>query len=482
MIVFGYGRCGGLCPRSLYFSKLFFLLFFNISPPPVYSRSLRMPPKQSSVVFFNHMQTKFSKLPKSQVEFTIELNVEEMKPHLEKAAVRLSGAGKIPGFRPGRAPYDIVAKNFGEMAIYEAAGDKIIPQTLNQAVKEKNLVFVGEPKIEVVKLAPGNPFIFKAIISLMPEIKLGKWQEIKIKKQTKEIGAEEVDKVLKDARKMRASEVLVDRAAAGSDKVLIDLDITQDKVPVESGQAKDHAVFLDEKYYIPGLPEQLVGLRKGEIKEFCLDFPETHYQKHLAGKKADFKATVKGVFERTLPVMDDAFAQGLGQKTMADLRALIENNLKTEAEQREDRRVEIELMGTIVKKSEFGELPEILIVSEKQKMLEELRQNLAEMGLPLEDYLEKMKKTEEDLAKEFSHGAEERVRSALVLREIARAEKIECSDAELEAEKAHVRELYKDNAQIDERLADHGTQSYLANMLVNRKVMKMLKERVVVPG
>lgn len=425
------------------------------------------------------MQTKFSKLPKSQVEFLIELSTEELKPYLEKAVVVLSSAGKIPGFRPGRAPYDIVAKHFGEMAIYEAAGDKIIPSVLNQAVKEKNLAFVGEPKIEMVKLSPGNPFIFKAIISLMPEIKLGKWPEIKIRKQTKEIKAEDIDKVLEDARKMRASEVLVDRAAGGSDKVMIDLDITQDKVPVEGGQVKDHAVFLDEKYYIPGLPEQLVGLKKDEVKEFSLDFPAEHYQKHLAGKKADFKAIVKGVFERIMPVMDDVFAQGLGQKTMVDLRALIENNLKTEAEQREEHRLEIELMEMIVKKSEFGELPEVLIVSEKQKMFEELRQNLAEMGVPLEDYLKKMKKTEEDLGREFSHGAEERVKSALVLREIARAEKIECSDTELAEETARVREMHKDNEQIDERLADHGTQSYLANMLVNRKVMKMLKEKVV---
>ncbi|MBI5022563.1 MAG: trigger factor [Candidatus Magasanikbacteria bacterium] len=425
------------------------------------------------------MQTKFSTLPKSQVEFTIELSVEELKPYLEKAATALSAAGKISGFRPGHAPYDIVAKSFGEMAIYEAAGDKIISRTLNQAVKEKDLAFVGEPKIEVVKLAPGNPFIFKAVISLMPKIKLGKWQEIKIKKQIKKIGAEEVDKVLEDARKMRATEVLVDRAASGSDKVMIDLDITQDKVPVEGGQAKDHAVFLDEKYYIPGLPEQLVGLKKDEVKEFSLSFPEGHYQKHLAGKKADFKATVKGVFERTMPVMDDVFAQGLGQKNMAELRALIENNLKVEAEQREDRRVEIEMIDGIVKKSEFGELPEVLILSEKQKMFEELRQNLAEMGMQLEDYLKKMKKTEEDLAKEFSKGAEERTKSALILREIAREEKIECSDTELVEETARVRETYKDNEHIDERLSDPGTQSYLANMLVNRKVLKMLKEKMI---
>jgi trigger factor len=159
---------------------------------------------------------------------------------------------------------------------------------------------------------------------------------------------------------------------------------------------------------------------------------------------------------------------------------LIENNLKVEAEQREDRRVEIEMIETIVKKSEFEELPEVLILSEKQKMFEELKQNLVEMGTQLEDYLKKMKKTEEDLAGEFSKGAEERTKSALILREIARQEKIEYSDAELAEETVRVRELYKDNERIDERLADPGTKSYLANMLVNRKVLKMLKEKMVV--
>lgn len=425
------------------------------------------------------MKINYKDLPRSQAELAVEINQEELKPYLEKAAVALSVTG-VSGFRPGRAPYEVVAKHFGEMRIYEATAEAAVSRALRQAIQEKKMEIVGEPKVEIEKMAPGNPLVFKIIVSLLPTIKLADWQAMKFKCQPKLTGEAEVEKVLVEARKTRASEVLTDRPAQASDKVTIDLDISQDKVPVEGGQAKDHAVFLDEKYYIPGLPEQLLGLKKDESKEFSLDFPATHYQKHLAGKKADFKVSVKAVYERALPVLDDNFAQGLGQKTMADLRALIESNLKQEAEQKEEQRLEIEIMETLVKKSEINELPEALITAEKQKMFEELKQSLSEMNIPLEDYLKNIKKTEEEIGRDFEKGAAERVKSALALREIARQENIGCSPEELKQETERVREMYKENAQIEERLAEPAVQEHLVRLLINRKAMKMLKEKVAI--
>ncbi len=423
------------------------------------------------------MKINYKDLPRSQVELAVEINQEELKPQLEKAAVTLSATG-VSGFRPGHAPYDVVAKHFGEMRIYEAAAEAAISQAIHQANQEKKMEMVGEPKVEIEKMAPGDPLVFKIIVSLLPKVKLADWPAMKFKRQPKPVGEAEVAKVLEEVRKTRASEVLVDRPAQASDKVVIDMAISQNNVPMEGGQAKDHAVFLDEKYYIPGLPEQLLGLKKDESKEFSLTFPETHYQKHLAGKKSDFKVTVKAVYERTLPALDDIFAQGLGQKTLADLRQLIEDNLKTEAGQKEEQRLEIEIMESLVKKSDISELPEVLMVAEKQKMFEELKQSLSQMNIPFEEYLKNIKKTEEEIGRDFEKGAAERVKSALVIREVAQQEKISCTPEELKQETERVKEVYKENSKIEERLADPGVQEHLANLLINRKTIMMLKEKV----
>lgn len=425
------------------------------------------------------MKLQSHQLPKAQKEFHFEITLEEFKPYLEQAAKILSEAGKIPGFRPGHAPYEMVVKHFGEMAVYEAAGEKAIPQFLSKVLQEEKLEIVGQPQIEIEKLALGNPFAFKAVVSLMPAAKLLNWGSLKFKRNLKAIESQQVDQVIDEARRMRASEVVVDRPAEKKDKVIIDMDISQEKVPIEGGQAKDHIVYLDENYYLPGLAEQLLGLKKGDIKEFSLAFPDTHYQKHLAGKKADFKITVKDVFERILPEPDDNFAQGLGQKTMPDLRNLIENNLKLEAGQKEEQRLEAEILDTLIKKSEFDEIPEILIEAEKHKMFEELKGRLAEMGINSEDYLKNLKKTEQEMAKDFEKGALERVKGALLIRELARQENIFYSPEDLKQEISRLRELYKDNPKIDERLEDSNIQDYVASMLVNRKVMKTLKEKMV---
>lgn len=425
------------------------------------------------------MSTKLNKLSPSQTELIIELNQEEFKPYLIKAAQTISQAADIHGFRPGHAPYEAIVRQFGEMRIYETAAEQAVPQTLTKALLENKIEMVGDPEIVIEKLAPGNPLIFKAKVSLMPLVKLPAWQKLKFKRNPFTASSNEIEKALADIQKGRAKEILVERPAGPGDKVMIDLDIMRDKVPVEGGQAKSHAVYLNENHYIPGFPEQLIGLKAGEIKEFSLDFPEKHYQKHLAGKKADFKVSVKAVYERQLAPLDDDFAKTVGQKTVAELRGVIENNLKLEAGQKEESRLEREIMEALVKEAVIGELPEVLLAVEKRKMLAELKEGLASMSLEWEKYLAELKKTEKDIVDGFKNGAEERVKASLILRQLAREEKVGCSDEELEQEKARARELYKDNAQIEERLLDPVIQNYLATTLINRKIMQMLKEKLV---
>jgi len=250
-------------------------------------------------------------------------------------------------------------------------------------------------------------------------------------------------------------------------------------VPVEGGQTKDHGVFLDEAYYIPGLPEQLLGLKKGSIKNFTLKFPAEHYQKNLAGKDAQFQVTVKDVFTRELPELNDDFAKRLGQVTVADLQKLIRQNLEAEAEQKAEQAAEVELLDGLIAKTNFGEIPDVLIDAEKQKMFDELKASLTENGVTFEKYLSDIKKTEAEIAEQFGKGALDRVKGALLLRVLAEKERIEVSAEEMKEEMDRVRETYHDNPQIEERLKDPDVQDYIKRMFVNRKLMKVLKETAV---
>ena len=420
-------------------------------------------------------------LPDSQAELTIELTPEELKPHLEQAAKQLANEVTIPGWRPGTAPYDVIKRQLGEMKIYEKSLNKVIDKTLWQAIKDKALESVGRPEVEIEKLAPGNNFVYRARVSLLPQIKLADWSKIKIQRQSTLASVDEIDSVLKDIRKNLASEVLVDRPAQKDDKVVIDMDISLDKVPIEGGQSKNHQIFLDENYYIPGLPEELLELKTGDEKSFTLPFPEGHYQKNLAGKNAEFKVMVKGVFERTLPELDDALAIKIGQTSLDSLKNLIKQNLETEKTQKEDRRVDLEIIQALVKGSKFSELPKVLIESEKHKMFAELKSGLEERGINFDDYLKNIKKTPEEITKDFEGGATERVKAALLMRQIAKEKDISNTPEELANELAKIKEMYKDTPNIEDRLAQPEIIDVVATNLTNRKVMEILQQQMIGP-
>lgn len=428
------------------------------------------------------MKIEIKDLPKSQKELTIELSLEEVKPNLVWAAQQLSNANSIQGFRPGKAPADVVQKHFGEMKILEVASEKMLKQSFFQALKEKELETVGAPHIHMEKMAPNNPFIFKATVSILPEIKLADWKKIKVSRQTKTASEEEINKVLNDLRKMQAKETIVERPATKADKMIVDMDISLDKVPVEGGQSKNYSIYLDEDFYLPGLADKLIGAKQGDILKFQHDFPEAFYNKTLAGKKADFKVNVKGVYERVLAELNEEMAKGLGQKSMEDLKKVIKENLEAEAIQKEEQRVEIEILQTIVKQTEFTDIPEILIDEEKQKMFAELKQGLEQQGLSFEDYLKNIKKTEEEIAQNFTKGAEERAKTALALRQIAKEEKVAVTPEELEQEMNRVKEMYKENDKIEERLNDPEIQNFIAVSLLNRKVLHLIKDLILGDG
>jgi trigger factor len=426
------------------------------------------------------MQCTTKKLPKGMVEIACEAGLEDIRKDLDRAAAEISKEKPIQGYRPGKAPYDVVKQRFGEMAIYEAALPDVVRRVYVKAVVDGNIRTFGEPQINVTRLAPGNPISFTASVAVVPAItSLADFRKLKVVSKPKAVEEKSVDEALGELRKMQTKEVRVEREAKAGDKIVLDMDLSQSGVPLDGGQARDHSVYLDESYYVPGMKEQVLGLKAGDKKRFTLKFPDTHYQKHLAGRDVDFDVTVKEVFELQHPALDDAFAKTVGQETMDGLRSLIRKNMETEAKEKEAQRAELELLEKIVDKSKFEEVPDAIVGAEVDRMLHELKHGVNERGIEFEEYLRNIKKSIDDLRLEFSSQAIKRIKTAIVVREIGEKEGILATDEEVMGEVQKLMNSYAHDAESQERIRSEEYQDYLRTTIRNKKVLEMLRKEAV---
>jgi len=435
----------------------------------------------------NFMKINKTDLPKSQMELIIELSHDELMPYLEDAAREVSTQKKIEGFRPGKAPLDVVLKQSGEMYVYQIAASKAIDGTIDKALAENELEIIDQPKIEVQKLAPNNPFTFKATVALVPNIELCDLSKIKIKpKQEIKIEEKEITKVLADLQKMRAKETLTDKKAEKEDKVELNFNTFVDNVPIEGGQAQKHQVVLGSNQMIPGFEDNLLGLSKDEEKEFKLNFPKEYHAKHLAGKEATFKIKVTGIYKVEMAELNDEFGKELGLKDLAGLKSNVEMNIKNEKEQKENQRIELDIINELIEKSTFEELPDVLIEQETHKMLHELEENLSRQSMKMEDYLKHLKKTESELRLDFTQDGIKRVKTGLLIRHIAKKEKIQADPKDVDAEVEKTIASYKMHPQysgktdeLEKNLNTENARHYFSNVIINRKTVQFLKDTVL---
>jgi len=425
------------------------------------------------------MQQTLKKLEKSQIELVITVTPADYEKDMLAAATRLSERAAIHGFRPGKAPYEIVKQNLGEIKILEEALQSIVEKNYHAAVLAEKIDTIGMPEITIEKMAPGNDFVFKAVAALLPKVKLADLSTIKVNKKDIKVDDVQVNEVLENLRKMQAKEVLKDGTATKEDKIVVAMNMTKDKVPVEGGQAPQHQVYLSEPHYIPGFAEQLVGLKKDEVKEFTLKFPDEHYQKHLAGKTIDFHIKVNEVYSIEYPEINDELATKLGQPSLIALKELLQTNLTKEAENKESQRLEMEILEKTVAASEFDEIPDVLINAEKQKMFQELKGSLEQQGISFDKYLKDIKKTEEEIANDFSERAVLRVKAALVSRQVAKENNIKVEQDELDKEVEIIKATYQNDPKVNEALERRDVLDTLAATVQNRKVVAFLTEKIV---
>jgi len=413
---------------------------------------------------------------KTTVILKIELLQEELQPYLDKAIKRISKQIKVPGFRPGHVPLDMLKKQVSDMEIYQEAMNDVVEGTLPMAVKQENLDFIGRPNVNIETLAPGNPVVYTATFSLMPSVDLKKYKEVKVKKDEVKVDEAKFAKTMEDLRKLRVSYELVDRPAETGDQAIIDFDIKLDGVSIEGGQGKDAPVVIGEKYFIPGFEEAIVGMKAGETKQVQLTFPADYGAKHLAGKLTDATITVHKVNKVVLPEMDEEFAKTLNFKSLAELQDQIRQNLQKELTAKADQEFENKVLEQVIEQATFDPIPAPMLEYELDRMMEELKQQVEDQGGKLNDYLEHVKKTPEELRTTWKEHAEKRIKGSLVIKAVAEQENITVSEEAITEEITKRKAAYKDSPDIQKQLDGLEFRGYTRTVLRNQQAIEKMKE------
>ncbi len=415
---------------------------------------------------------------KTTILLRIELLPEELRPYLERAVKRISTALKIPGFRPGHAPYDIVKKHVAEMEIYQEAVDDVVKDTLPTAVQREQVDFVGKPQVAVETLAPNNPLVYTATFSLMPAVQLNNYKMIKVAKPAVTVDEQKVEKTLQQLRKLRSQTQTADKAAATGDQAMIDFNLTLAGVPFEGGQGKDVAVVLGDNEFIPGFEEHLQGAKAGETKNFKVTFPQDYPAKHLAGKECDATVTIKTISTVTVPSLDDAFAKEFNFESVKDLTTKVRANIQQELENKADAEFEAKVIEQAVAQATFDPIPVPMIEFEIDRMIDEMRERVEYEGGKMEDYLQHIKKTEQELRASWKEQAVKRVQGALLIKTVAEQENITVPEEAIDQEINRRKQTMNKEAEEQPQLDSLEYRGYVRSLLRNQKAVEKLKQHV----
>ncbi len=427
------------------------------------------------------MSHKIEKNKDNKVEMTLTIPAAEVEAGMKHAAEHLAEETNIPGFRPGKASYDVIKQRVGEMKLLEAAAEELIRAAFLAAMIEEDLNVVGQPHFDVEKMAPGNDMVVKVEIALYPQVlELADYNSFTIEKKQTKPSQELIDQAKKDLTLMQTKET---RKPAGEklengDKVVLNLSMKKDGVVLEGGEGQNHAIYTGETYYVEGFIDQILGLAEGESKTFTLKFPADHYQKNIAGQDIEFTVEVKEIFKLEAPAIDDEFAKKLGLKNAADLEEKLVKNLTRENEMEEAMRQDKAVLDKIAEKTKFEKIPDLLVNEEIERMLQELKHNIVEKGMDFEEYLKQLGKTLPELKLDFTPAALRRVEVGILLKEVAKRENVSVSADEVDAELDKIAAQYEDE-KIKKQVFAPEYRDYVEHQMKNRKTIDLLKDKIV---
>ena len=412
----------------------------------------------------------------NEVKLEITIEAEKFDEAIKKVYFKSAKYFNIPGFRKGKAPMQIVEKYYGKEIFYEDAFNEVAQDALEEAVKENKLEVVSRPDIEVTQIEKGKDLIFEAIMQTKPEAKLGKYKGIEIKKIEYNVTDEDIDHELGHMQEHNSRLISIeDRPVESGDIATIDFEGFVDGKAFEGGKAEGHELEIGSNTFIPGFEDQVIGMKIDEEKDIQVKFPDEYFSKDLAGKDATFKVKVHEIKKKELPELDDEFAKDVSEfDTLKELK----ESIKEKQQKQNDEKAKYETQEAVMKavcEDIKVEIPSGMVELEIDNMLKDIEQRLSYQGLKLEQYLQMMGKTEEDMRKEYEPQAIEGIKSRLALEAVIKAEKIEATDKEVDEKLKEMAKNYgKEND--EEFLKNENVRNYIKEGLASEKAMDFLVE------
>lgn len=424
------------------------------------------------------MSVQVENLEKNMAKLTIEVSADKVEKAIQAAYLKEKSKISLPGFRKGKVPRQMIEKMYGAAIFYEDAANRLIQENYGPAVDESGVDVVSRPTIDITQIEKGQPFIFTAEVAVKPEVKLGKYMGVTVTKIDTSVSDEEVDAAVEEERNHNARTVTVqDRAIQDGDTAVIDFEGFVDGVAFEGGKAENHSLVIGSHSFIDTFEEQLIGKHTGEEVTVNVTFPEEYHAPELAGKPAMFQVKINEIKTKELPELDDEFAQDVSEfDTLAEYRESVQKKLTERKENEAKRAKEEEAIQKIVEDAQM-EIPDAMIDTQVDSMIDNFASRIAQQGMALEQYLQFTGMTEEKLAEQMRPDALKQIQSGLVLEAIAKAENIEVSEEDIDAEIEKMAGMYGMEADKLKEYMGDGEKESMKKDLAVQKAVELIVEK-----
>ena len=412
------------------------------------------------------MKTKLKKLGGSRVELTATLDADDLKKAEDLAIEELAKEVRVEGFRKGKVPMEVAKKFIPENDLDAKTMDLSVRMTVVSAFEQEKKMPLLRPEISITKFVPGEMLEYVATVEVVPEVTLGDWKNLGVKRETAKIEEKDIKGVLDNIAKSFSEKKAIKRAAKLGDEVIIDFVGKKDGVAFPGGSADNYPLLLGSGNFIPGFEDGIVGHEPGDKFDLELTFPKDYGVEDLAGVKTVFGVLLKQVNEVTEPKIDDELAKKVGPfKGLKALKEDIKKNLAIQTEERLDNKFKDDLIKALVKKSKIGDIPEILVNDQMHGIRDNLERNAQSQGMSAEDYLKRGGETMESWEKQAKKVAEENVKASLCLQTLAVTEKVTVDDKLVEAKIAELKDVYRKSPEALKNLKDPAVKQDIKNRL-----------------
>lgn len=426
------------------------------------------------------MSLQVEKLEHNMAKLTVEVAAEDVEKALQAAYLKQRKQINIPGFRKGKVPRQMIEKMYGPEVFYDEAANNMIPDAYAKAYDESELDIVSQPKIEVVQMEKGKPFIFTAEVATKPEVTLGDYKGLKVDKVSTRVTQKEVDEEIEKERERNARTIEVtDRAVQDKDEVTLDFEGFVDGVAFEGGKGEDYPLTIGSGSFIPGFEEQLIGAEIDKEVEVNVTFPKEYHSEELAGKDATFKCTVHTIKAKELPELDDEFASEVSEcETMDAYRAEVKKNIKERKERTGKEKKENQAVDQAIENAQM-DIPEAMIEFQVRQMADDFARRIQQQGLTVEQYFQFTGMTAEKMMEEMRPQAEKSIKTRLVLEAIVKAENIEVSDERVEEELTKMAEAYQMEVEkLKEFVGENEKKQIKEDLAVQEAITLLVNESV----